>query len=137
MTDPPRVVLAKVGLDGHDVGILLLAKRLSNAGFEVVFLGKRNRPADVARAAVDEDAQIVGVSALSGGAGALATKTVSALRALGSSVPVIFGGIAEASEVDAMVAAGVARCFGPDATIEQVARAFEELASLEDPAGSH
>lgn len=125
-THPPagRVLLAKVGLDGHDVGIRLIAKRLTDLGYEVVYLGKRNRPIDVARAALQEDAAAVGISSLSGGAGALAVQTVEALRKLGMDVPVLMGGIAEQEELSAMRDGGVSEFFGPSTTIEQVVDAF-------------
>jgi methylmalonyl-CoA mutase C-terminal domain/subunit len=118
------VLLAKVGLDGHDVGIRLIAKRLTDLGYEVVYLGKRNRPIDVARAALQEDAAAVGISSLSGGAGALAVQTVEALRKLGMDVPVLMGGIAEQEELSAMRDGGVSEFFGPSTTIEQVVDAF-------------
>jgi methylmalonyl-CoA mutase C-terminal domain/subunit len=118
------VLLAKVGLDGHDVGIRLIARRLTDLGYEVIYLGKRNRPVDVASAALQEDADAVGISSLSGGAGALAVQTVEALRKLGMDVPVLMGGIAEPEELSAMREGGVAEFFGPSAAIEQVIEAF-------------
>jgi methylmalonyl-CoA mutase cobalamin-binding domain/chain len=121
------VVLAKIGLDGHDVGILLLAKRLQDAGFEIVYLGKRNRPVDVARAVIDEDARVVGISALSGGIGALAAGLIDALDREGVSVPVIAGGIAETEEVTEMTSRGVTAFFGPESSIDEVVAAFEAV----------
>jgi methylmalonyl-CoA mutase C-terminal domain/subunit len=117
--------LAKVGLDGHDVGILVLAKRLQEAGFEVIYLGKRNRPQDVAYAAVQEDVGIVGVSSLSGAAGALASAVVRSLREFGSDTPVIAGGIAEPEEVAAMIGVGVRAFFGPEHSLDDVVAEFE------------
>ena len=122
------MVLAKIGLDGHDVGILLLAKRLQDAGFEVVYLGKRNRPIDVARAVVDEDAEVVGVSALSGGIGALTIRLIEALDREGVRVPVIAGGIAEPEEVAEMTNRGVTAFFGPESSMDDVVAAFEGAA---------
>lgn len=128
MTLGARVLLAKIGLDGHDVGILLLAKRLQQAGFEVVYLGKRNRPVDVARAAADEDVAVVGISALSGGVGALAAKVIEALDGSGDRIPVIVGGIAEPDEVAEMLRSGVTAFFGPESSMDDVVRTFAAAA---------
>ena len=81
MTGRPRVVVAKLGLDGHDVGINLIAKSLVEAGFEVIYLGKRVPTEAVVRAAITEDADAIGVSCLSGGLAYFATRTVEGLRA--------------------------------------------------------
>jgi methylmalonyl-CoA mutase C-terminal domain/subunit len=123
---PPRVLLSKVGLDGHDVGILLLAKRLRSEGFEVIYLGKRNRPNDIARAAAEEDVQAVGVSSLSGGAAELAIATAQALHRESVDVPLFAAGIAEDEEIDRMLRQGVAQFFGPACSLEDVVQAFHK-----------
>jgi methylmalonyl-CoA mutase cobalamin-binding domain/chain len=123
-----RVVLAKVGLDGHDVGILLVAKQLIAAGFETIYLGKRNEPAGVAMAALQEDAGVVGVSALSGGLAVFAIDTVNLLADLGiAHVPVIAGGIDEPAEVRRMLDAGVRAYFGPGTAITDIVEAFRSV----------
>jgi methylmalonyl-CoA mutase C-terminal domain/subunit len=132
MTIAGRVLLSKVGLDGHDVGIRLIGKRLTEVGFEVVYLGKRKRPVDIAVAALQEDADVVGISSLSGGAGALAVQTVAALRNLDVDIPVVVGGIAEQHEVDLMRKHGVARFFGPNCSIEEVIGAFQDVFAAGD-----
>lgn len=126
MSRSPRIVIAKVGLDGHDVGVLLVAKRLSAAGFEVIYLGKRNRPRDVARAATEEDAVAVGVSCLSGGLGYFATRVVECLAEEGVDVPVLAGGIDEPEEIRRMQQSGVSRYFGPGSSVDDIVAAFEE-----------
>ncbi len=113
MTRGPRVVLGKVGLDGHDVGVLLVARRLTDAGFEVVYLGKRNRAADLVTAAIDEDAAAIGVSCLSGGLGYFATRVVELLEERRADIPVLAGGIDEPEEIRRMLEAGVAHHLGP------------------------
>lgn len=125
----PRIVLAKVGLDGHDVGVLLVAKQLSQAGFEVIYLGKRNLPKDVVRVAIDEDAAAVGVSSLSGGLGHLASETVRLLRDQGVAPPVLAGGIDEPEEISRMLAAGVHEHFGPGASTTEIVDAFRRAVS--------
>ena len=63
-TRPIRVLLAKIGLDGHDRGVKIVARALRDAGMEVVYTGLHRRPADVARTAIDEDVDVIGVSVL-------------------------------------------------------------------------
>ena len=128
MTKGDRVVLAKVGLDGHDVGVLLVAKSLMAAGFEVIYLGKRNQPRDVVAAVAQEDADVVGVSSLSGGLAYFAIETVKLLRESGlDEVPVIAGGIDEPNEIERMLSAGVSRQFGPGAPIGEIVEAFRSV----------
>ncbi|WP_370935121.1 cobalamin B12-binding domain-containing protein [Amycolatopsis sp. cg13] len=121
-----RVVLAKLGLDGHDVGVRLIGKHLANAGFEVIYLGKRVATTTIVQVAVQEDADAVGLSCLSGGLGHFASLTVEGLRREGSDVPVLAGGIDEPAEIDRMMAAGVHRHFGPGASMDEIVTAFHE-----------
>lgn len=131
----PRVVLAKVGLDGHDVGINLVAKALVGAGFEVVYLGKRVSAEHVASAVVAEDADVVGVSSLSGGLGHFAVNVVERLRAERIDVPVVAGGIDEPGEVDRMLREGVYRYVGPGTGMEAVVAAFRAAAGTSPTGG--
>lgn len=125
MTGPRRrVVLAKLGLDGHDVGILLVAKHLMNAGFEVIYLGKRVPTTTVVAAAIQEDAAAVGLSCLSGGLGHFATKVVEGLRERHADIPVFAGGIDEPDEVQQMLDAGVRRHFGPSTSLDDIVEQF-------------
>ncbi|GAA0935287.1 cobalamin B12-binding domain-containing protein [Pseudonocardia zijingensis] len=126
-----RVVLAKLGLDGHDVGVRLIGKHLAQAGFEVIYLGKRVPTAHIVRAAVQESADAVGLSCLSGGLGHFASLTVEGLREQGCDIPVLAGGIDEPAEIDRMLAAGVAVHFGPGASIDGIIKAFDEATAEE------
>jgi methylmalonyl-CoA mutase C-terminal domain/subunit len=115
-----RVLIAKVGLDGHDRGIKVVARILRDAGFEVIYTGLFQTPQTVAAAAVDEDVDAVGLSMLSGAHMTLAPLVVDELRARGSNVPVIVGGIVPNRDIDRLKVAGVAAVLTPGATSEQI-----------------
>jgi methylmalonyl-CoA mutase, C-terminal domain len=121
-----RIVLAKLGLDGHDVGVRIIGKQLMQAGFEVIYLGKRVPTMSIVMAAVQEDAAAVGLSCLSGGLGFFATRTLDGLREQGADIPVLAGGIDEPAEIEKMMQAGVHAYFGPGTSIEDIVRAFDE-----------
>ncbi len=118
-----RVLIAKVGLDGHDRGVKVVARILRDAGFEVIYTGLFQTPQTVAAAAVDEDVDAVGLSMLSGAHEALVPLVVGELRGAGSDAPVILGGIIPDHDVGAMHDAGVAEILTPGATADEVAAA--------------
>ena len=111
-----RVLVAKVGLDGHDRGIKVVARLLRDAGMEVVYTGLFQTPDTVATAAIDEDVDVVGLSMLSGAHMTLAPLVVAALRQRGSDIPVVVGGIVPTADLDELRSAGVAAVFTPGAT---------------------
>jgi methylmalonyl-CoA mutase C-terminal domain/subunit len=115
-----RVLVAKVGLDGHDRGVKVVARILRDAGFEVVYLGLFNTPEGVAAAARDEDVDVVGLSLLSGAHLTLAPAVVAALRAIDLDVPVVVGGIVPDADRAELEAAGVAAVLTPGASSEEI-----------------
>jgi methylmalonyl-CoA mutase C-terminal domain/subunit len=115
-----RILVAKVGLDGHDRGVKVVARILRDAGFEVIYTGLFQTPETVAAAAVDEDADAIGLSMLSGAHMTLAPMVVEAVRARGADIPVIVGGIVPDHDLDELAAAGVAAVLTPGATSEQI-----------------
>jgi len=123
-----RVLVAKVGLDGHDRGVNVITRLLRDAGMEVIYTGIFQSPDSVARTAVDEDVDIVGLSILSGAHLTLVPLVVDALRALGSNVPVVVGGIIPDDDVAALNAAGVRATFGPGSSLEDIVATLEDLA---------
>ena len=128
MGRPPRVLLAKPGLDGHDRGVLVIAAALRDAGFEVIYTGLRQTAETIAAAAEEEDVDAVGLSVLSGAHNTLVPKVLAALRARGlSDVPVVVGGILPAADATALKSAGVAATFGPGTTTEAAVTAFKSL----------
>ncbi len=126
MTERPiKVLIAKPGLDGHDRGAKVLARGLRDEGFEVVYTGLRQTPEMVATAALQEDADIVGLSILSGAHMTLVPRICELLRAEGlTDVLVSVGGIIPDDDVPALKEAGVSAVFGPGTTIGEVATFF-------------
>lgn len=116
-----RILIAKVGLDGHDRGIKVVARILRDAGYEVIYTGLFQTPETVAAASVDEDVDAIGLSMLSGAHMTLAPLVVEQVRKLGSEIPVILGGIVPDHDLDELEAAGIAAVLTPGATADEIA----------------
>jgi methylmalonyl-CoA mutase C-terminal domain/subunit len=109
-----RVLLAKVGLDGHDRGLKLVAHHLLQAGMEVIYLGLRQTPEQVASAALEEDVDVVGLSFLAGDHMILAPRVLEGLRKSGlEEVMVLVGGVVLARDIPRLEAMGVRKVFLP------------------------
>ena len=121
-----RVLLAKVGLDGHDRGIKIVARYLMDAGMEVVFTGLRSSCEQVVKAAVEEDVDVVGLSFLAGDHLVLAPKVIAGLRRKGlGGVMVLLGGVILKQDVPALERMGVTRVFLPGTPPADIARFIE------------
>lgn len=116
-----RILVAKVGLDGHDRGIKVVARILRDAGFEVIYTGLFQTPETVAAAAVDEDVDAIGLSMLSGAHMTLAPLVVEEVRKRGSEIPIILGGIVPDHDLEALREAGISTVLTPGATADQIA----------------
>jgi methylmalonyl-CoA mutase C-terminal domain/subunit len=139
MKRPYRVVVAKPGLDGHDRGAKVIARALRDAGFEVIYTGLHQTPEQVVQAVVQEDADAVGLSLLSGAHLTLVPRVIDGLRAQGlDDVLVIVGGIIPEGDIPALKELGVAEVFTPgaslDTTVHWLADALD--GREEAPAGS-
>jgi len=110
---PPRLLVAKPGLDGHSNGAEQIAVAARDAGFEVVYQGIRLSPAEIAAAARDEDVDVVGISILSGSHLELVPEVVERLRAEGVDAPVVVGGIIPPEDEVVLLGKGVARVYTP------------------------
>ena len=116
-----RVLLAKPGLDGHDRGIKVIAQGLRDAGMEVIYLGLRLTPEQIAQAAIQEDVDVVGLSCLSGAHMALFPRVVHLIREKGAKdVLVIGGGIIPKKDVSKLREAGITRIFGPGTPLSEI-----------------
>ena len=131
-----RILVAKVGLDGHDRGVKVVARILRDAGFEVIYTGLFQTPDKVAAAAVDEDVDAIGLSMLSGAHLTLAPLVVQRVRDRGLDIPVVVGGIVPEPDVAKLLEAGVAAVLTPGASATDVAatmrRAIDEARARSD-----
>jgi len=117
-----RVLVAKPGLDGHDRGARVIAYGLRDAGFEVIYTGLRQSPEQIAREAIQEDVDAVGLSILSGAHLALTAKVLELLRDQGAQdIPVLVGGLIPERDKDALRKLGVAGVFTAGTPIREVA----------------
>jgi methylmalonyl-CoA mutase C-terminal domain/subunit len=124
-----RVLVAKVGLDGHDRGVKVVARILRDAGMEVIYTGLRQTPEMVVASAVDEDVDVIGLSMLSGAHLTLAPRVVQLLSQQGSDIPVVVGGIIPDQDIPRLLSAGVATVLRPGASAEEVAESVRQAAS--------
>jgi methylmalonyl-CoA mutase C-terminal domain/subunit len=116
-----RIVIAKPGLDGHDRGAKVVARALRDAGFEVIYTGLHQTPEMIAAAAIQEDADAIGLSILSGAHLTLFPRVVELLRARGVTDVVVFGGgIIPEEDVATLKASGVAEVFTPGTSLETI-----------------
>jgi methylmalonyl-CoA mutase C-terminal domain/subunit len=122
-----RILVAKVGLDGHDRGIKVVARILRDAGYEVIYTGLFQTPQTVAAAAVDEDVDAIGLSMLSGAHMTLAPLVVDEVRKLGSEIPVVVGGIVPNQDVEPLMEAGIAAVITPGASADQVVETIRNV----------
>jgi methylmalonyl-CoA mutase C-terminal domain/subunit len=116
-----RIVVAKVGLDGHDRGAKVISRALRDAGFEVIYTGLRQTPEQVAETAMQEDADGVGLSILSGAHMALFPRVIEELKTRGLDDVLVFGGgIIPQPDIVKLKEAGVAELFTPGSTMASI-----------------
>jgi len=118
---PVRILLAKVGLDGHDRGVKVVARALRDAGYEVIYAGLRQTPEMVVDAAMQEDAQVIGLSLHSGAHMTLFPAVVSELKKKNATDIVVFGGgIIPDDDVEELKKQGVAELFTPGTPLQDI-----------------
>ena len=124
---PVRIVMAKVGLDGHDRGVKVVARALRDAGYEVIYTGLRQTPEMVVDAALQEDAQVIGLSLHSGAHMTLFPAVVEELKRRKATDIVVFGGgIIPDDDIVALKQQGVAELFTPGTSTQDIVRFVRE-----------
>ena len=123
-----RVLIAKVGLDGHDRGAKVVARALRDGGFEVIYSGLHQTHAAVAATAVDEDVDVVGISILSGAHNALVPEVIKELKNRGGGdIPVFVGGIIPDDDIPFLMEQGVVKVFRPGTSLQEIVDSVEEI----------
>lgn len=118
---PMRILIGKVGLDGHDRGVKLIARALRDAGMEVIYTGLHQTPEQVVNAAIQEDVDAIGLSILSGAHNTLFRRVLELLKERGAEDIVLFGGgIIPDQDIPALNASGVKALFRPGAPMQEI-----------------
>jgi methylmalonyl-CoA mutase C-terminal domain/subunit len=123
-----RIVLAKVGLDAHERGVHVVAYGLREAGFEVIYLGLRRTAEQVVSAAIQEDADVIGLSSLAGAHGPYTRKVLALLKDVEAPPLVVLGGLIPEAEQAELLEAGVTAIFSLEASVSQIAEEIEKAA---------
>jgi methylmalonyl-CoA mutase, C-terminal domain len=118
----PRILMAKIGLDGHNRGVYVVAHGLRDAGMEVIYTGLRQTPAEVASAAVQECVDVIGISSMVGAHLSVAKKLRKELETRNSqNIRVILGGVIPEEDYEALHAAGIRKIFPTGTTVKEIA----------------
>ncbi|OAA31055.1 methylmalonyl-CoA mutase [Kosmotoga arenicorallina S304] len=116
-----KVLIAKPGLDGHDRGAKVVAMALRDAGMEVIYTGLRQSPEDIAKAALQEDVDIVGLSILSGAHMKLCPRVLDFMKQYGiADKPIFVGGIIPEDDAEELKRIGIFEVFGPGTSLEKI-----------------
>ena len=126
----PKVIIAKLGLDGHDRGAKVIARALAEAGFEVVYTGIRQTPSQVVETAIQEDAKLIGISILSGSHLELVGELMRIMKERGLNIPVIVGGIIPPEDREALLKMGVAGVYGPGTPLKEIIEVVKKLTGV-------
>ncbi|MDJ0269289.1 MAG: cobalamin-dependent protein [Aigarchaeota archaeon] len=123
----PRVLLAKLGVDIHDVGIRMVARYLRDNGVEIIFLGYA-LPETIVRVAIDEDVDVIGISSMQGMHHVRVPEVLELLKREGADIPVIVGGIIPPNEAEWLKQLGVKEVFPPGSQLSRILSTIRSLA---------
>ncbi len=126
---PIKILLAKCGMDGHDRGIVMLSQWLRNEGMEIVYLGPYQTPKSVAKAALQEDVDIVGLSFLSGTQILHASQTIKEMQDIGVDIPLLVGGIIPQVDIAPLIDGGVKAVFPAGTPVEEIIDRIKGIAA--------
>jgi methylmalonyl-CoA mutase C-terminal domain/subunit len=128
MRRKPRILIGKVGLDGHEVGARVVAKALADAGMEVIYTGLRQTPEMIVRTAIEEGVDLIGISILSGSHMTFFPEILRLLKAYqAEDIPFIAGGIIPAEDVERLKEMGVKEIFPPETPTSEIVRFVKGL----------
>jgi len=127
----PKILVTKLGLDGHDRGAKVVAKALKDSGFEVVYLGVHRTPEEVIRTAIEEDVDAIGVSILSGSHLELINDLMKLAKKEGINVPIIVGGIIPPEDIPKLKGMGVVEVCPPGTSLKDIVELFKRVTSRE------
>ncbi len=123
-----RVLIAKIGLDGHDRGAKVISRALRDAGMEVIYTGLKKTPRDIARIAIEEDVDLIGISILSAAHETLLPELCQLLKESdGGDIKVIAGGIIPKNDIPPLKELGVQAVFGPGTKTEEIVQFIKTL----------
>ena len=125
-----RILLAKMGLDCHDTGVITVAQQLREGGFEVIYLGLHNSADQVAKAALEEDVDLIGVSFLSGQHITQVRKLIDSLKAWKLEIPVVCGGVIPDDDAEELLGMGVKEVIKPGTLTEDLLVGVRRALSL-------
>jgi methylmalonyl-CoA mutase cobalamin-binding domain/chain len=129
-----RVLVSKIGLDGHDRGAKVVARILRDAGMDVVYTGLHRTPQEIVTAAVQEDVDVLGVSILSGAHMTLVPKVLELMKVADArDILVVVGGVFPDEDVDAMKVMGVAEVVGQDTPPDTIVTVIRDLVAMRQP----
>ena len=127
MNKIPRIIMAKPGLDGHDRGIKILARSFRDSGMEVIYLGLRQTPEMIVNAAIEEDADVIAISVLSGAHNTIFSKIIDLLKKHKiNNILVTGGGIIPEKDIKKLNKIGVGKLFGPGTNIKDTIEYIKE-----------
>ena len=122
-----KVLLAKVGLDGHDRGVKAVRDALINAGIDIVYIGLHKTPEEIVEAAIKEKVDVIGISAMTGAHIVIFTRVFKLLREKGIKVPVFAGGIVPDEDISILKEMGVKAIFQPGTELDNIVESVKRL----------
>jgi methylmalonyl-CoA mutase C-terminal domain/subunit len=128
---PHRIMIAKLGLDGHDRGARVVARVLRDAGMDVIYTGLHKTPDEVVTAAIQEDVDVLGISLLSGAHMTLMPRVMTLLKTTAlEDIPVVLGGVFPEEDVPQLLHLGISEVLGQDTPPDSIVRSVRRLAAM-------
>jgi methylmalonyl-CoA mutase C-terminal domain/subunit len=123
----PRILIGKVGLDGHDVGAKIVALGLRDAGFEVIYTGRHRSTEEIIASAMDEDVDVIGISVLSGTHRRVASEILKLMKERRHKIPLIMGGVIPDNDIKVLKEMGVKEVFVPGSLTKDIVERVHAL----------